>query len=364
MGNSRILVVDDDLIMREVLRKQLESEDYEIRTLPDGRQVIDVSREWRPDLILLDVVLPDVSGTQLCVALRSQSTTRHIPILMLTSLDRPADVVQGLEAGASDYVCKPFNAPELRARIATHLRTGRIIRELADLEKHLSLGRLTSGLCHEVNNPLTVVLGQLEMLANELADPRHQKFVRLASESARRIHKLIQGLREYAEPLVRPQQEIDVNAIMTKAISIASLGWVKMPIQVEAKLAPGLPPVLGDAEKLQQVFINILTNASQVMPHGGTIVAETGTVRRAREWVFARVSDTGKGIADANLKRIFDPFWTTKENWQSPGLGLSVARRIVDEHQGTIEVESEEGTGSTFLVLLPSAGRPRVQAAL
>jgi two-component system NtrC family sensor kinase len=114
-----------------------------------------------------------------------------------------------------------------------------------------------------------------------------------------------------------------------------------------------MPRVPGPPEKLQQVYINILTNASQVMPEGGTIVTETGYVQSESPWVYARISDTGKGIAEVNLARIFDPFWTTKENWQSPGLGLSVARRIVDEHRGQIQVESKEGQGSTFKILLP-----------
>lgn len=353
VSKPRILVVDDDVVIREILKKELVGQGYEVRDLSDGRQAFSTAADWHPDLILLDVILPGIKGTQVCEGLHSHSSTRHIPVVMLTSLDRPTDVVAGLEAGAVDYICKPFNALELRARVATHLRTSRMLREMVDLEKHLSLGRLTSGLCHEVNNPLTVVMGQLEMLGNEIKDPRHAKFVRLAYESSRRIQRLVQGLREYAEPLVRQRESCDINAVVEKAISIAALGWARNPVQLEARLGNGLPHVSGDPEKLQQVFINILTNAHQVMPEGGTIVAETGLVHTSTDWVFTRITDTGKGISEVNISRIFDPFWTTKENWQSPGLGLSVARRIVDEHQGQIEVESKEGEGSTFKVLLP-----------
>lgn len=355
VNRARILVVDDDAVIREVLKKELDLQGYEVRELADGRQAFSVAAEWRPDVILLDVILPGIKGTQVCAGLRGHPSTRQIPVIMLTSLDRPTDIVAGLEAGANDYICKPFNNLELRARIATHLRTSRILREMVDMEKHLSLGRLTSGLCHEVNNPLTVVMGQLEMMGIEIKDARHAKFIRLAYESARRIQRLVQGLREYAEPLVRAREECDINAVVEKAISIASLGWSRNPLQLEAHLRSGLPRVAGDPEGLQQVFINILTNAHQVMPDGGTIVTETGLVRTDTDWVFTRITDTGKGIPENNLGRIFDPFWTTKENWQSPGLGLSVARRIVDEHHGQIQVESKVGEGSTFRILLPPA---------
>ena len=365
VSKGRIMVVDDDNVIREILKKELDLQGYEVRDLADGRQAFSMAAEWRPDLILLDVILPGIKGTQICEGLRSHDSTRHIPVIMLTSLDRPTDIVAGLEAGAVDYICKPFNALELRARIATHIRTSRLIRQMVDLEKHLSLGRLTSGLCHEVNNPLTVVMGQLEMLGNEIKEPRPAKMVRLAYESSRRIQRLVQGLREYADPLVRSREACDINAVVEKAISIAALGWSRNPIQLEARLTSGLPRVSGDPEKLQQVFINILTNAHQVMPSGGVIVAETGLVHTSfgsqsigtpsagADWVFTRITDTGKGISEVNIPRIFDPFWTTKENWQSPGLGLSVARRIVDEHHGQIQVESKEGEGSTFKVLLP-----------
>ena len=354
MSKPKILVVDDDPIQRGVVKKELEKEGYEIRAAPDGKQGMELAWEWRPDLILLDVILPGLQGTEVCQLLKDHPKTRHIPILMLTSLDRPEDVAQGLSAGASDYICKPFNAIELRARVATHLRTSRIMGEMVDLEKHISLGRLTAGLCHEVNNPLTVVLGQLELLKSLVKETRQEKCVRMAFESARRIQNLVKGMRDYSEPLFRPKQECHINQLVENAVAIASLGWAGRPIEVETKLVDGLPPTMGDHDKLLQVFINILTNASQVMPNGGKIVVQTGSLDGKGRWLVTAVTDTGKGIPLANIARIFDPFWTTKENWTSPGLGLSVGRRIVEEHQGRIEVESEEGKGATFRVILPS----------
>jgi signal transduction histidine kinase len=356
MSKPKILVVDDDPIQQKVVKRELEKEGYEIRAALDGKQGMEVAWEWRPDLVLLDVILPGLQGTEVCQLLKDHPKTRHIPILMLTSLDRPEDVAQGLSTGATDYICKPFNALELRARVATHLRTSRIMGEMVDLEKHISLGRLTAGLCHEVNNPLTVVLGQLELLKSLVKETRQEKCVRMAFESARRIQNLVKAMRDYSEPIFRPKQECAINALVENAISIASLGWAGRPIEIETKLVCELPLVLGDTDKLLQVFINILTNASQVMPNGGKITAETGSLENEGAWVFAQVTDTGKGIPRANLARIFDPFWTTKENWTSPGLGLSVGRRIVEEHRGRIEVESEEGQGATFRVVLPAIG--------
>lgn len=332
---------------------RLKEESYDVRSADDGQSGLDIAWEWKPDLILLDVILPGAYGTEICALLKNHPKTRHTPILLVTSMDRPEDIVNGLAAGANDYICKPVNDLELQARVATHLRTSRILGEMVDIEKHLSLGRLTAGLCHEVNNPLTVVLGQLELLTTMTGDTRQQKCVRLAFESARRIQALVKAMRDYSEPFMKPMSVCSLNAIIERAIAIASLGWAGRPISIDSRLSPGLPPILGDQEKLQQVFINIITNASQVMPNGGTITTVTGRPLTDDRGVFAAITDTGKGISKANLARIFDPFWTTKENWQSPGLGLSVARRIVEEHQGHIEVESEEGKGTTFRVCLP-----------
>ncbi|MBI4863753.1 MAG: response regulator [Candidatus Riflebacteria bacterium] len=354
ISKAKILVVDDDAVIRQSLSKALQKQDYDVRTAADGSQGLETAWEWRPDLILLDVILPGMLGTEVCKLLKENLKTRYIPVLLITSLDRPADVAAGLEAGASDYITKPFSEVELKARVATHLRTSRIIGELVGIEKHISLGRLTAGLCHEVNNPLTVVLGQLEMMQTMVAEQRPQKCVRLAFESARRIQALVRAMRDYAEPLLRPREDCDLNAVMASAVSLASLGWAGRAIEVRMELGNAVPQVRGDQEKLKQVFINILTNASQIMTESGTITVRSGVLDGDGAWVFGSVSDTGKGISKANQDRIFDPFWTTKENWQSPGLGLSVARRIIEEHQGRIEVESEEGRGSTFRIILPA----------
>lgn len=352
---AKILIVDDDAVMRQVLRRDLEKEGYQVSTLEDARTLPERLREFSPDLLLLDVILPGVTGTEACRNLRMDRQFRDLPVIMLTALSRPTDVVSGLESGANDYIAKPVNGDELRARVATHLRHSRMARELVSVEKQLSLGRLTAGLCHEVNNPLTVVLGQLELLGNLLSDDKHKRYAKLAHESAKRIQKLVKAMRDYSEPVIHAWKECDINGVVENAISIASLAWSSGgTIQLERRLCEDLPNVLGDQEKLQQVFINFLMNASQVMAGGGTIVASTG-VKDGQ--VFAAITDTGRGIAKAHLDRIFDPFWTTKDNWNSPGLGLSVARRIVEEHNGRIEVVSEEGKGSTFSVILPEASK-------
>jgi CheY-like chemotaxis protein len=353
VGRARLLVVEDDAVLCSVLARQLGARGHDVRVLPDGRDVLALARSWHPDLLILDVILPGPSGLEICARLRSRPELSLLPILMLTSLDCPEDVVAGLDAGANDYVRKPFDPAELHARVDGLLRIGSIVREMVEIEKHVSLGRLVSGLCHEINNPLTVLLGQIDHLRAEVAGPEQLRRLRLVEDGAMRIHKLVAGLREYSEPAAHPQQPIDINSVFTKAISIARLGWVRSPLALEMKLGGGLPPVMGDAERLQQVFINILTHAGRQMTAGGTIFAETGLTGSRTEWVFATVADSTLDSESAQANGLYDPFSSPREPWQSGGLTLTVARRIVDEHRGRIELENRAGAGSIVRVLLP-----------
>jgi len=350
---ARILAVDDDKIISKALEKLLQHEGYEVILASDGESGLRRAREDDPDLILLDVVMPGKSGIEVCEELRRDRRTREKPILMLTSLKSPQDVVLGLRAGANDYVSKPFNAEELRARIATQLRNQRVLQRMVQIEKALSLGRITASLCHEINNPLHVVMGRLEMLLRQELDEKQTRYAQLALENARRIQKLIKYMREYAEPSVHSKDACDINDIIESAISIASLTWGKKEIQLEKEFGKDIPPVIGDREKLQQVFINLITNAEQVMPDGGQLTLRTSA--GPDRTIQASVTDSGKGIPKENLERVFDPFFTTKENWTSPGLGLSVARRIIEELEGTIAISSEEGKGATVEISLPMA---------
>lgn len=353
--NAKILAVDDDKIIGAVLKKILVTEGYDVVVAQSGEEGLEKAMHVDPDLILLDVVLPGQSGIDVCKRLRMEKNTRETPILMVTSLNSPEDVVQGLRAGANDYVSKPFNADELRARVATQLRNRKVLSRMVQIEKALSLGRITAGLCHEINNPLHVVMGRMEMLMRQPLDEKQKRHAELALENCRRIQKLIKAMREYAEPVVHSKDAVNLNTIIESAVSIASLTWGEKKIDLEKNLLEPAPAVIADREKLQQVFINLITNAEQVMPNGGVLQLTTRISEENPNQVVATVSDTGKGIAKENLEKIFDPFFTTKENWTSPGLGLSVARRIVEELEGRIEAASEEGRGATLIVTLPMA---------
>lgn len=355
---ARILIIDDDRLMREILSRTLRKQGYSVVTTTSGDEGL-ASLEKDPyDLVLCDVIMPGMDGIEVCRRLRARAAFRSLPIILLTALSKVEDVVRGLEAGANDYLGKPFHEAELLARIVAHLIHRRVREETVSLEKHLSLGRLTGGLCHEINNPLTVVLGHIEMLLMDETHPRKRRLMTLASENAKRIQRLVQLMRQYAEPVVHERVPCDLNRVIQNALSIASLGWSSSKVRLQCQFTTPLPSVLADEERLQQVFLNLLVNAHQFSPPDGEVLLSTAVANLTGEWVWGEVSDRGKGIPRENIGRIFDPFWTTKDNWQSPGLGLAVARRIVEEHQGRIEVESAPGQGARFRVLLPVHGPP------
>ncbi|MBI4866711.1 MAG: response regulator [Candidatus Wallbacteria bacterium] len=223
-------------------------------------------------------------------------------------------------------------------------------KQLLQVEKLSSLGQLSAGIAHEINNPLFVIMGNLE-LAIERVEGRLRDYLKKALSNAERIKKIVFDLREFYAPSRNLFVELDLNRILENAIPIVSLQSQSGRVNFKLELGEGLPSVRGDDNQLLQVFTNLLLNAIQAMPEGGDVIVGS---RYAAGQVLVEVSDTGVGIPPEHLSRVFDPFFTTKRDWTGTGLGLSVTHTIVENHHGSIEVESTVGTGTTFRVRLPA----------
>jgi signal transduction histidine kinase len=235
--------------------------------------------------------------------------------------------------------------------------------ELIRSEKLASLGQLAASVAHEVNNPLAGILVYITLLLkkyeqeNLQTETTEKQLLKMKKELERtsRIIKNLLDFSRLSEPNIRP---VEFNAVVEAALQLVEHQISLENIKLEKKLNPQLPPVLADFDKMQQVLINIILNATQAMPDGGTLTIATSVAKgieigdSIKDAVRIDITDTGVGIAKENLDKLFTPFFTTKAKGKGVGLGLPVVHGIIEQHEGKIEVKSEIGTGTTFTIYL------------
>jgi signal transduction histidine kinase len=229
-------------------------------------------------------------------------------------------------------------------------------RRLVQADKLSSIGLLAAGVAHEVNTPLAVISTYAQMLAKQISeDEQKSKLLEKIAKQTFRASEIVNSLLNFSRTSPTEFAEVDVSKVIHETLNLVEHQLKKSNVEVMLDASPVLPPVKGNAGKLQQVFLNLFLNARDAMDTGGTL-----TVHAWSENGFARidVADNGQGIAPEHLERIYDPFFTTKAARKGTGLGLSVTYGIVREHGGTIEVESHPGAGSRFRVELPLARKP------
>jgi signal transduction histidine kinase len=263
-----------------------------------------------------------------------------------------------------------FFMKRVAAVFASALRTTRLVsakgRESLELkgqiiqsEKLASLGQIAAGVVHELNNPLTSIVGYSDYLRakveREHGDPNDVERLRRISEAAGRILRFSRDLIAYARPSIEPPAPVAVHAVIDQAFVFCEHVISPASIEVERHFAPDVRPVLGVRDQLTQVFVNLFINACHAMePNGGTLSVRTH-LNMQRRAVKIEVADTGHGIEEASLKRIFDPFFSTKTDGRGTGLGLSIVRNIILLHAGAIAVESAVNRGTVFTLELPIA---------
>jgi signal transduction histidine kinase len=227
--------------------------------------------------------------------------------------------------------------------------------QLVHSEKLASLGVLAGGVAHEINNPLMVILGRTELMLMEESQPadvtRNLETIRQETE---RIAQIVQGLLTFARKSRQDKSEpVNVNDLLERTLMLGEHQLTVGNVQVVKELEPDLPVIQANPGQLQQVLMNLIINAHHAMPEGGKLAVRTGTVPGGR--VYVEIEDTGIGISAEDMGRIFDPFYTTKEEGKGTGLGLSVSRNIVESHGGIIGVQSTVGVGTIFRVVLPES---------
>jgi len=218
-------------------------------------------------------------------------------------------------------------------------------------EKQASIGRLAAGIAHEINNPLTGVLTFSHLLRQRTEDPVCQEHADIVIRETTRVRDIVRGLLDFARESPISRTAVDINDTLERTLTLVHSQKEFRGVILRKDMEAGLPPVQGDRNQLQQVFLNLAINACEAMKGDGLLVIETRF--GGNDSVVISFTDSGAGIKKENLSRIFDPFFTTKAVGKGTGLGLSISLGIIEKHGGSLVAESEEGKGSTFVVRLP-----------
>jgi len=361
-GEIRLLLVEDDSSIRFALSDMLTDEGFDVTTVVNGRDALNELRQAPPpDVILLDLMMPVMDGWEFRVEQRADPQLASIPLLAMS-----ADLSAKARAIAADgYIRKPIDFPDLLRQL--HGAVGRAARQrLAAADRMAALGTLASGIAHEINNPLTYVIANLQTLAEQLPASTDKTTRELsdivadALDGAQRIRKLVKQVQ-----MVSPgQREERLTVVALREALRAALALTENQIKHRAQLMCDLDQdvyVRADHERIEQLFVNLLLNAAQAIPEGRASKNEVRVSVRelpGQSAAVVQIRDSGAGIPLEVQERIFQPFFTTKPIGQGTGLGLSVCRGIVTALGGEISFQSEPAAGTTFRVVLPTTARP------
>jgi DNA-binding response OmpR family regulator len=380
-----VLLVEDNRDILRATQRILATQKYDILTAMDGEQALSVARAEPPDLILLDVMLPRLDGLEVCRRLKSDPQTSGIMIILVTGRGSIDNRVEGFEAGADDYVPKPFHLPELLARVRSALRIKRLTDDLAErnrqllksqkdliqTEKMATIGLLAAGIAHEFNNIMAGISGYAQLARR---DPKYRDMlIDVAITQTDRALELTRSLSTYNRAST-DKAECDAVKVMESALCLVAKELERTGVRVEKEFSGTLRVTMSPGQ-LQEVILNLVLNGIQAIDHDHGRILIKINPSEAPDKVQIEVADNGKGIPEANLGRIFDPFFTTKGalgggQQSGTGLGLTVSYNIIHSHSGKIEVTSKVGEGTSFLVTIPRAagveapeapaGRPKV----
>ena len=434
-SRGRVLVIDDEPAVARVLQAFLSKAGFAVETAASAEEAEERLAREEFEVIVADILLPGRSGIEFLKMMRGMGI--EAPVVMITGDPSLESAIHAIQEGAYDFLVKPVQPDHLVHTVARGAEKSRLqrekrrleeenriyqrelesqnlsleekvqerTRELSDYieelhrmqrlliqsEKLASLGQLTAGMAHEINNPLAFAksnLGRIkeysevvtrflgaaragikalgkssDLPARELAASLEaeaqdldldyiladcETIVRETTEGVERAVAIVRDLRQFSHPCAEEEQECDLHEILEATLTL-TMPALKDRAQVIREYGD-LPKIMGSPRLLSQVFINLLLNAGQALAGPGWIRVRTS---RQGNQVAVAIQDNGRGIAPEILPRIFDPFFTTKEPGQGTGLGLSISYGIVREHQGAIEAQSEPGQGATFTVRLP-----------
>jgi signal transduction histidine kinase len=353
---AHIVVAEDDSELRQFVCSVLEP-DFETLRASDGNQALSLTRAETPDLVLTDLMMPGLSGIELCRQIKADPALRHTPVILLTARSGSESTLEGYAAGADDFVIKPFHTRVLVARVTAQLRLRALSLQLAAQAQLISTTTLAAGLSHEVRNPLNALINSVRVLqdASRAADlpATTHRLLAVIQDSSHRILDVVDTLDAHARPAdagsVAP---CDVRAGIDSTLRL--LEHRLDGIQVHRDYS-GTQLILAPSGEINIVFANLLENAIRSRPSNVHI-----SVNDREQHVRIVISDDGAGVPPNIAARIFDPFFTTRPVGEGTGLGLYLCRRLVTERGGTLRHEHRPGGGASFVIEIPTEYSSRV----
>lgn len=393
----RILAVDDEENnLQAIQRIFFDSNDYELKYSDNGSDAIQLAEDFVPDVILLDIMMPNMNGYEVCQRIKSNPRTADIMVLFLSGKSMLSDRLKGYEALADDYIAKPFENEELLAKLRILVRLKKTqdklreinhnleeiveqrTRQLVIKERQAIVGRMVHGIVHNFRNPLMVASGFANIVENKIAFllpysinwlPEQQQSIEKAKDGVKTVIHSLGKIEELVNSLLikgrkegtYKYQKINLNELIVSEVKfLESDPTIKHQVIKEFHLDPCLPDFLGNYADFSQVVGNMIQNAVDAM-HNTATRKITITTNHDFENIYIYFKDTGHGISPQLIDKIFEPFFSTKafvgqEKGDEPtgsGLGLYSCQQLIKKYNGTITVRSESNVGITFAVTIP-----------
>jgi signal transduction histidine kinase len=375
LEQPQILVIDDEMGPRESLRMLLKT-DYQVHTADCVEAGLKLLKEKQPDTIVMDIRMPGMTGIEGLRKIREIDP--HLSVIMLTGFGALDTAKEALRLGANDYISKPFDAHEMREVISRNVErtrlqrasdntasevkelNNRLLKELAQKERLASLGQASAEFVHDLGNPLTIVWGYVQLLAKKLERSENGgvvensasiKELNIIEQNVRMCRELLTMWQSYGSVEASPRKPISVSEIVRDVVKSVGAMAGQNGVDLQSTVCEDTCTLLGDAVQINRAIQNVIINAVQACADKKSSV--TITCAQKDFYVELRVEDKGTGMTKEQMGKIFDPYFTTKQGKSGTGLGLYITKKVVEDHNGSIKVDSTLDMGTTFVIRLP-----------
>ena len=375
VDQPQILVIDDEMGPRESLRMLLKTE-YQVHTADSVEAGLRFLQDKRADTIVMDIRMPGMTGIEGLRRIRDLDP--QVSVIMLTGFGALDTAKEALRLGANDYISKPFDASEMRNIISRHVErtrvqraslqaaseikdlNNRLLKELAQKERLASLCQASAEFVHDLGNPLTIVWGYVQLLAKKLErsdngaseNAASIKELNIIEQNVRTCRELLTMWQSYGSvEAAQPHKPISVSNIVRDAVKSAGAMATQNGVTLKSDICDDPCTLSGDAVQINRAVQNVIINAIQACAEKRGTVNVTCTPKDF--YVDLKIEDNGGGMTPAQMQKIFDPYFTTKQAKSGTGLGLYITKKVVEDHNGSIKVDSTVDVGTTFVVRLP-----------
>ena len=367
----RLLLVDDEEAFRATIARRLNKRGMKILHSSDGEECLEILAKNPVDVVVLDVKMPGLSGIETLKIIKQ--TYKTIPVILLTGNVAVSDGIEGIKSGAFDYLTKPVELDHLKNKIQQAFEMSRLELEaqkeleyraklekkMIDTDRLVSLGILSTGIAHEINNPLAIINESAGFIKQVLSTAEISKFdqkdalmmgIEKIEKSIKRARKITHQLLGHVKKSGSQFSKVNLKPLVYEILGLLKKDIKDKQIKINWEIENDKILIWSDPYQIRQVLINLLNNAVQALKENGLITISSHETKNA---VILKIKDNGVGIPEDNLRKIFDPFFSTKSFDEGSGLGLFVVHKIIEGLNGEIEVTSEIGKGTCFSIKLP-----------